>query len=158
MHHLARLGVLATLTLGLSLGAAAADKKGRSVTIRVVDEAGEALQNATVRVPGTEGKRRVNLNGEWTESMLYTIEGDEFVFRKNEYVEFHVAAPEFHARAIKYKVRGRMNYVQVALKRMPPPTAPLADEDEDLLIRWFKRTETEELSELGPPSQSPDED
>lgn len=136
------------LVLSLSTGAVASDKKGRSVTIRVVDEAGQPLPNATVRVPGTEGKRLVNRNGEWTESMLYTLDGDEFIFQKNEFVEFHIAAPEFHARSIKYRVRGRTNFVQVPLKPMPPPTAPLAeDESDDLMIRWFQRTEVDESDE-----------
>ncbi|TVQ87406.1 MAG: hypothetical protein EA397_19010 [Deltaproteobacteria bacterium] len=146
MMRLGRELVVVGLAVSLGLGAIAADKKkGRPVTIRVVDQEGQALPNATVRVPGTEGKRLVNRNGEWTESMLYTHEGDEFVFQKNEFVEFHIAAPEFHARSIRYRVRGRMNYVQVVLKPMPPPTAPLAeDEGDDLMIRWFQRTEAEE--------------
>jgi len=145
MTALARSLVLAGLALALVSPALAKGDKGRPVTIRVVDEQGQPIPNATVRVPGTEGKRRVTRAGEWTESMLYTVDGDEFVFRKNEFVEFHVAAPEFHARSIKYRVRGRMNYVQVALKAMPPPAASLAAEaNSELLVRWFQRTAVDE--------------
>jgi hypothetical protein len=155
MQRVVRSVLALALFAGLATSAAAEDKKGRPVTIRVVDEDGQALPNATVRVPGTEGKRRVTRNGEWTESMLYTVEGDEFVFRKNEFVEFHIAAPEFHARSIKYKVRGRMNYLQIALKRMPPPLEPLtAEDDNELLVRWFQRTAVDEPSTAQQPDKS----
>lgn len=145
MTGFARSLLVVGLSVALAGPALAKGDKGRPVTIRVVDEQGQPIPNASVRVPGTEGKRRVTRNGEWTESMLYTVEGDEYVFRKNEYVEFHVAAPEFHARSIKYRVRGRLNYVEVALKAMPPPTAPLAvDDNAELLVRWFQRTALDE--------------
>jgi len=122
-----------------------AGEKGRPVTIHVVDVYGQPITNATVRVPGTEGKTKVNGNGEWTETMLYTIEGDEYVFKKNEEVVFHVSAPEYHARPVRYRIRGRMNYVEVALRKMPEPTDPLKQvDDQDLLIRWFQRTEVED--------------
>jgi hypothetical protein len=137
----ALIGVALVLSMGV---AEASEEKGRAVTLRVVDEGGEPLPNATVRVPGTEGKRRVTRNGEWTESVLYTIEGDEFRFKRGDVVEFHVTAPEYHARAIKYRVRGRLNYVEVALKRMPAPDAALESDPDDLLIRWFLRTSVDE--------------
>ena len=128
--------------------AQAADNKGRPVTIRVVDPYGMPIPNARVRVPGTEGKTLVDGNGEWTESMLYTVEGDEYVFKKKETIELHISAPKYHARAVKYEVKGNMNYVEVALRPMPEPTAPLGNQDDrDLLIRWFKRTEVEEAPE-----------
>lgn len=134
-------GLLAT---GALPDDAAAAGKGRAVTVRVVDTFGAPLPNAVVRVPGTEGTTRVNRNGEWTESMLYSVEGDEFPFAKNEWLVFNVSAPEYHARSVKYKVRGRKNYVEIALRPMPEPTAPLAEQgDQDLLIRWFQRTELE---------------
>lgn len=155
MQRVVRSVLALALVAGLSTSAVAEDQKGRPVTIRIVDEQGATLPNATVRVPGTEGKRRVTRIGEWTESMLYTIEGDEFVFRKSEFVEFHIAAPEYHARSIKYKVRGRMNYVEVALKRMPPPLEPLAAEDDnELLVRWFQRTPVDEPTAAPEPDKS----
>jgi hypothetical protein len=137
------------MLLAASFGsvAPALAEDGRPVTIHVINEQGEPIPNATVRVPGTEGTRLVNRNGEWTQSMLYTVEGDEYPFQKNEFIEFVITAPEYHAGSIRYRVRGRYNYVEVALRRMPPPTAALLDEDDrDLLIRWFQRTEVE-----GPP-------
>ncbi|MFK7926825.1 MAG: hypothetical protein AB8H79_01460 [Myxococcota bacterium] len=136
--------------------AAQAAGKGRPVTVRVVDVDGQALPNAVVRVPKTEGKTRVNRNGEWTESMLYTTDGDEFTFAKNEWLVFNISAPGFHARPVKYKVRGRKNYVEIALRPMPEPTAPLAESaDQDLLIRWFQRTEIEEGPSAVAPSDPP---
>jgi hypothetical protein len=146
MSAVARALIALTLLLAPMSGALAEEGKGgRPVTIRVVDDQGLAIPNARVKIPGTEGKTLTNRNGEWTESMLYTIEGDEFIFKKNAFLEFHVSAPEFHARSVKYKIRGRMNYVEVALRKMPEPTAPLkAEDDRDLLIRWFQRTETQE--------------
>lgn len=156
MHHLARLAFVASLALTVASASAEEKKAGRPVTIRVIDEVGQPIPNATVRVPGTEGKRRVTRNGEWTESMLYTVEGDEFVFKKNEFIEFHVAAPEYYARAVKYKVRGRLNYVEIALKAMPPPTAPLAAEDDaELLVRWFQRTAVDEPTQADTAAQAP---
>lgn len=139
-----------------------AGEKGRPVTVKVFDNAGVPISNAIVRVPGTEGKINVNGNGEWTESMLYTIEGEEFVFKKNEWIVFHVSAPEYHARAVTYRIRGRMNYVEVPLRPMPEPTEPLERvDDQDLLIRWFQRTEVDEpdvVSDLPPaePSEQPE--
>jgi hypothetical protein len=133
--------------IGLLAPQAAQAKKdeGRPVTIRVVDEYGVPIQNARVRVPGTEGKTLVNRNGEWTEQMLYTVMGDEFPFARGETIEFHISAPEYHARSVQYKVRGRTNYVEVALKKMPEPTDPLERQDDrDLLIRWFQRTDVDE--------------
>lgn len=140
---LAAAGVTGTTLLTPDVAVAA--DKGRPVTIRVVDQNGVAIPNANVRVPGTEGKTKVNGNGEWTETMLYTIEGDEFVFKKNETIVFYISAPEFHARTIAYPVKGRMNYVEIALRKMPEPTKPLEQvDDQDLLIRWFQRTEVED--------------
>lgn len=141
---------LALTTGGLALSsavdvAAAAETKGRPVTIRVVDQFGMPIVNARVRVPGTEGKTLVDGNGEWTESMLYTVEGDEFVFKKKDFIEFNISAPKYYARAVRYEVKGNMNYVEVALRAMPEPTAPLTTQDDrDMLIRWFQRTEVEE--------------
>lgn len=151
---LAGSGLAAQTVLGeLGVDASTAhakDDKGRPVTIRVVDEYGNPIPNARVRVPNTEGKTLVNRNGEWTESMLYTLMGDEFVFEKNAFIEFHVSAPEFYARSVKYRVRGRMNYVEVALRKMPAPTEELGNKDDrDLLIHWFKRTEVEDVPEGG---------
>lgn len=150
--------------LSASSPAIAADK-GRPVTIRVVDSMGVPIVNAKVRVPGTEGKTQVNRNGEWTETMLYTIEGDEYVFEKNSWIEFNISAPEFHARSVKYRIRGRMNYVEVALRKMPEPTKPLEEvDDQDLLIRWFQRTEVEDAPDsaaaappAAPPPETPDD-
>lgn len=132
----------ATALLSASTQAYAADK-GRPVTIRVVDSMGMPVSNAKVRVPRTEGMTEVNRNGEWTETMLYTIEGDEFVFKKNEWIVFNVSAPEFHARSVKYRIRGRMNYVEVALREMPDALEEVED-DSELLIKWFNRTELED--------------
>lgn len=142
-------GQVALGELGVDACAArAGDEKGRPVTIHVVDEYGNPIPNARVRVPNTDGKTLVNRNGDWTESLLYTLMGDEFVFEKNAMIEFHVSAPEYHARSVKYRVRGRMNYVEVALRKMPPPTEPLGNQDDrDLLIHWFKRTEVEDAPE-----------
>ena len=156
-----------SLVLGAALAALPAspalakDDEGRPVTVRVVDADGNPIENARVRVPGTEGKTRVNRNGEWTESMLYTIMGDEFPFEKKTMIEFHVSAPRYHARSVKYRVRGRKNYVQIALKAMPRPTEPLeAQDDRDLLIRWFKRTDMENVpvGGGGTTAQAPESD
>ncbi|MFT7518743.1 MAG: hypothetical protein ACI9MC_000875 [Kiritimatiellia bacterium] len=128
----------------------AADTKGKAVTVHVIDEFGRPLTNARVRVPGTEGKTLVNHNGEWTESLLYTIEGDEFAFERGEHLILNVSAPEYHARAVKYKVRGRVNYIEVPLRRMPEPTAPLKEKEvQDELVRWFSRTAVRAVPEDG---------
>tara|TARA_B100001989_G_scaffold61874_1_gene41584 strand:- start:72 stop:578 length:507 start_codon:yes stop_codon:yes gene_type:complete len=149
--------VCAAVALGSTVASpdALAGERGRTVTVHVVDTLGNPIKNANVRVPGTEGRTRVNGNGDWTiteKDKLYTVEGDEFLFTKNLMAEFHVSAPEFHARSVQYRIRGRMNYVTVALRKMPEPTEPLEKtDDQDLLIRWFQRTEVEEAPEGAPP-------
>ncbi len=134
-----------TIAFLLSSGVALAQEPvGIPVTVAVVDSQGEPIPNAWVRIPDTEGRRRVEPDtGRWTASSVYGYDGAEIRFQKGMILDLSVSAPGHQARSVQYRVAKRRNVVTVAL---PPLQAiDLGDQsDEELVIRWFQRTEAEE--------------
>lgn len=140
--------LLSALMLGLmgsSPVEAAKEKEvvSRLVVVRVVTPEGEAIPNAWVRIPGTEGRRMVDRNGEWEADMLYTLEGDELHFTRGAVIDFSISAPGYQSLTARYKVRGRGNIVTVPLERMPQLQF-VDDDDAELMIQWFQRTAHDE--------------
>ena len=111
----------------------------RLVVVRVVTTDGAPIPNAWVRIPGTEGRRMVDRNGEWEAEMLYTLEGEEMFFSRGSVIDFSISAPGYQSLAARYKVRGRGNVVTVPLARMPQMNF-VDDDDAELMIQWFQRT------------------
>lgn len=133
--------VLAAAVLTPSVADAKKEKEvvARLVVVRVVTTDGEPIPNAWVRIPGTEGRRMVDRNGEWEAEMLYTLEGEEMFFSRGSVIDFSISAPGFQSLAARYKVRGRGNVVTIPLERMPQRNF-VDDDDADLMIQWFQRT------------------
>ena len=117
------------------------------VTVAVVDEQGEPIPNAWVRVHQTEGRRSVDPDsGLWEASTLYRYDGSPLVFVKGMAVEFTVSAPGFRAVRLQYEVRSRRNYLQVALDVLPqqPILTDGPSSTEALMYEWFQGRPPEE--------------
>lgn len=137
----------AVYTIALLLAASPAiaqEAEGLPVTVVVVDPVGEPIPNAWVRIPDTEGRRRVDpSNGRWTASSVYGFDGSEIIFKKSMILDLTISAPGYQARTVQYRVAKRRNVVTVSLP--PLEEIDLGEEsDEELVIRWFQRTDFEE--------------
>ena len=126
-----------TLMILLLLSPAVFADDAIPVSILVLDGAGLPITNAWVRVPDTEGRRDVDATtGEWTESSLWSLEGEELIFAPNMLLSLTVSAPGYQSREFVYKVRSRKNQVSVVL---PELEVPKVDESADA-IHWVRRT------------------
>jgi hypothetical protein len=133
--------LLATLTFGAP--ASANEEDAKLITVRVLNETGEAIPNAWVRLPQTEGRRMVDEIGRWQAKSLYELDGRERFFMTGMMLDFTISAPGYTSRSVTYEVRKRRNLITVSLA--PMQHAILDDEnDQDLMIRWFQRTYVEE--------------
>ena len=131
--------------LMLASPAHAADKP-QIVTIEVKDQAGQPMDSAWVRLPGTEGRRNVEaLTGIWEASMLYTYEGDPVIFTKGMELNLTISAPGFVSQNIAYTVVARRNLISIVLDQMEEREIVEEPDDESaLMIRWFERSREDE--------------
>jgi hypothetical protein len=111
---------------------------GIPVKVAVVDSAGKPIPTAWVRLPNTEGRRRVDPDGTWTAAFVYRTDGTELDFAKGMVLEFTVSAPGYTARTVAYKVARRKNSITVPLEPMLDPD--FSDEDDTQLIEdWIQK-------------------
>ena len=114
------------------------------VSIVVTDDMANPIVNAWVRVPGTEGRRKVDAEGIWEASALYRYDGSPMVFTKGLRLEITVTAPGFKPRRIAYQVRARRNTVPVELQRIEEqPLLPHGFDDAERLMEDWLDEETE---------------
>ena len=126
----------AALVLLATPMASFAEDVGIPVTIRVLDIEGSPVTTAVVRHPDEKDPHRVNSeNGEWTNSVLYMPNGDEFIFEKGTQLEFEVSAPGYQTSRINYEVRKRRNTATVVLQKMELSLEDEGD-DEDIVIQF----------------------
>ncbi|MBX2800410.1 MAG: hypothetical protein KTR31_22210 [Myxococcales bacterium] len=134
---------LLSLTLGLTTPQAHAARP-QIVSIVVTDDAAQPIVNAWVRVPGTEGRRKVDAGGVWEASTLYRYDGSPLVFTKGLRLEITVTAPGFKPRRVAYQVRARRNTVPVELVRIEEqPLLPQGFDDAERLMENWLEDETE---------------
>jgi len=129
------------LLLLLALNTPAEAAKPQVLSIVVEDaETGDPVATAEVRIPNTEGRRKVDPEtGVWEASMLYTYDGDTLIFEKGLAVAFTVSAPGYHALSFNYVLRHRKNTLLVPLSPMAEQEV-VQDAEEAVPIQWFKRT------------------
>jgi len=128
--------VLTTFLAG-SPAAVAQETEGLPVAVQVLDSNGAPIRNAWVRIPGTEGRRRVDSeNGVWQASYLYTTSGEELIFKRGMVLEFTVTAPGYEPTTVAYKLRRARNAFTIALDRMMVEEIT-SDDEETLLMTWF---------------------
>ena len=134
--------LMASLTL--SMPALANDEDdAKLVTVRVMDQNGAPIPNAWVRLPQTEGRRMVDELGKWQAKSLYELDGRERFFLKGMVLDFTISAPGYTSRSVAYEVQRKRNLVSVQLRPMEHNILD-GENDEDLMIRWFKRTVVED--------------
>lgn len=103
----------------LCAGPAHAEDVGIPVTLRVTNAEGMPVATAKVRHPEEKQLHAVNTaTGEWTESVLYMLDGSEFVFEKGTELVLEVTAPGYQLMPVKYIVRKRGNVIPVQLVAM----------------------------------------
>ncbi len=128
-------------SLALTAPAVAQEEVGIAVTVAVIDQAGTPIPDAWVRVPNTEGRRRVEpATGQWTATSVLGSDGTEVPFKRGMFLDLTISAPGYSARTVQYEVAKRHNVVTVPLEPMDDPD--YSDEnDTELMIRWFQRTD-----------------
>lgn len=126
----------------LSAPSAANEDDAKLITVRVVDNAALPIQNAWVRLPQTEGRRMVDETGKWQAKSLYELDGRERYFLPGMVLDFTISAPGYTSRSVAYEVQKRRNLLTVQLEPMTVPILD-AENDDDLMIRWFQRTYVE---------------
>lgn len=150
-----RLGTSTLLAITLAITPAfARDEEGVPITIHVVDASNsKPIPNAWVRVPDTEGRRRVDpASGSWTASYLYTYDGAEYFFLRGMMLEFTISAPGYSSKVAQYRVKARRNELTVAL-----PPIEIEDNQLDTEIDWFKRNLPDDSTDSGSePVQRPE--
>ena len=134
--------LMATLTLSTPAIADDADD-AKLITVRVMDQNGEPIPNAWVRLPQTEGRRMVDELGKWQAKSLYELDGRERFFLKGMVLDFTISAPGYTSRSVAYSVQRNRNLISVELRPMQHNILDGVN-DEDLMIRWFKRTLVED--------------
>jgi len=112
----------------------AKEDEGIPLTVLVVDESGNPIPNAWVRIPDTEGRRRTDPTGNWTASFVYTYDGAEVYFQRGMVLELTISAPGYASRLARYKMKARRNELTVPLKRIEIEK-PEVETD----IEWFRR-------------------
>ena len=130
--------------LALSTPAIADDADdAKLITVRVMDQNGEPIPNAWVRLPQTEGRRMVDELGKWQAKSLYELDGRERHFLKGMVLDFTISAPGYTSRSVAYEVQRNRNLISVQLRPMQHNILDGVNDD-DLMIRWFKRTLVED--------------
>jgi hypothetical protein len=134
--------------------AVAKDDEGIELTVLVVDEAGQPIPNAWVRIPDTEGRRRTDPSGSWTAAFVYTYDGAEVFFERGMVLELTISAPGYASRLARYRVKARRNELTVPLTRIEFEKAEIDSE-----IVWFKRdpseTDDEQIDDESPREPEP---
>ncbi|MBW1878630.1 MAG: carboxypeptidase regulatory-like domain-containing protein [Deltaproteobacteria bacterium] len=126
-------GALMAIALWSSVAFAKTDE-GIPLTVLVVDESGQPIPNAWVRIPDTEGRRRTDPSGTWTASFVYTYDGAEVFFQRGMVLELTISAPGFASRLARYRVKAHRNELTVPMKRIKFERPEI-----DAEIVWFKR-------------------
>ena len=134
--------LMASLTLSTPVMANDEDD-ARLITVRVMDQNGEPIPNAWVRLPQTEGRRMVDETGKWQAKSLYELDGRERFFLKGMTLDFTISAPGYTSRSVAYEVQRKRNLISVELRPMKHNILE-GQNDEDLMIRWFQRTRIED--------------
>jgi hypothetical protein len=146
-----RAWLLALLAVGSTAFGATAEEKEkirierhkRTVTITVTDPSGKPIPNAWVRVPETDGRRAVDpQSGKWETDLLYKLDGTEYWFLKGKPIDFMISAPQYQTASLLFKVHGRKSNNNLLVSLQPMEKPDLGNDDE-LMIQWFKRTNTE---------------
>ncbi len=137
---------IALLLVGDAEAQGRRDDDGVLVTVQVLDEVGRALPSAWVRVPDTEGRRRVDAEtGVWQARYLYAYDGMELPFKRGQVVEFTISAPGYATRLARYRVRGGKNQLTIGLEPLPE-----GDLEVDTDITWFRRSLSPDQAGLPP--------
>ncbi len=128
--------LMASLLLGLTSTATAADEQGIPVTVQVLDLEGQPIPTAVVRHPEEADRHRVNTETGTTDiSILYLPDGTERIIEKGMELEFEISAPGYTNTRITYFVRKRRNTVQVVLQKMDLD-ALMEDDEADPVIQF----------------------
>ncbi len=138
------------LALGTLLSGPVHAKKrsdeGVPVTVKVLDEVGEAIPTAVIRHPEEADRHRVNsITGEWTAPVLYLPDGGELIFTPGMTLRLEVSAPGYMTQIIQYDIRKRRNRIEVTLSELE-----MDEEDIDEPLIQFGRDKPRDVGGTGP--------